>query len=101
MWKRKEELREQGHSETDTSRIVEETRTRLENEEVPPTLKGIRKVLSEPATKAKTANLKVVDTALEPLVKYGDEAKEEKTYTVQTWKRGADHPSNQNETHFA
>jgi hypothetical protein len=30
-----------------------------------------------------------------------DETKEEKTYPVQTWKRGADHPSNQNETHFA
>jgi hypothetical protein len=48
-----------------------------------------------------STELKVVDTTSEPLVKYGDEAKVEKTYPVQTWKRGADHPSNQNETHFA
>jgi hypothetical protein len=48
-----------------------------------------------------STELKVVDTTSEPLVKYGDEAREENTYPVQTWERGADHPSNQNETHFA
>ena len=59
----KEELHEDGHSEADTSRIDEETRTRLENEEVSPDFEGIKKRISEEWATGTSTELKVVDTA--------------------------------------
>ena len=97
----KEEKREQGWSEEDIAKGIRQAQEALEAEGGSPSLEAIKKRISEEWATGTPAELKVVNTASEPLVKFGHEAREEKTYPVQTSERGAVHPSNQNETHFA
>jgi hypothetical protein len=97
----KEEKREQGWSEEDIAKGIRQAQEALAAEGGSPSLGAIKKRISEEWATGTSTELKAVDTASEPLVKYGNEAKEEKIYPVQTWKGGGDHPSNQNETYFA
>jgi hypothetical protein len=62
----KEELHEDGYSEADITRAIEEVGTRIENEKVPPTLEGIREILSKEITRKPT---EVVKPALSPTAK--------------------------------
>ena len=84
----KEEKRAQGWSEEDISRGLEEAYKAIKAQAKPSDIEGIKKRVSSEAT-GTPAELKVVDTESEPLVKYGHEAIEEKYPSITDFREGA------------